>query len=116
MRQIVDSVAVEIELSRVVPKIANAVHAPARAREIGAAGFNRMEIARKNIFSESIVVRVRADPQADVIMGHAIARDPVRVALIEGKTDRVLANLISFERDCDRTIGKSNRRRDDRDY
>ena len=97
MRQIVDSVAIKIELGRVVPEIADAVHAPSRPGNIRAAGFDRMQILRENIFSKLIVVRVRADTKPNVIMSDAIACNCVRIALIERKADRVLADLVLLE-------------------
>ena len=65
-----------------------------------------MQIARENIFRETIVVRVRAEAQTDVILRHAIADDLVGVALIERETDRVLGDLVPFESCCDRTTEK----------
>ena len=106
MRQIVDAVAIEIEFEAVAPEIADTVYAPACARNIRAAGFDRMQIAHENIFRELVVIRVRADAQTDVILRHPIGDDFVGVALIEGETDRILGDLVLFELCCDRTIEK----------
>ena len=97
MRQIVDPIAIQIQLELAIPEIANAVDGPATAGNIGGAGFDRMQIVRENIFREPIAVGVRAETQSDVILRHAIAGDLVFVALIERKTNGVLGNLVLFE-------------------
>src|SRR5215203_5750156 len=97
MRQIVDAILIEVELGGVIPAIADAIHGPFGGVARRAASLDRMQIAHENIFGEAIVVRVRADPQADVILRDAIAANPVAVALIEGQTDGVLRDLILLE-------------------
>ncbi len=104
MRQIVDSVAIQIELETVAPKIADAVDRPATAGNVGAAGFDRMKVARENVFGELVVVGIRTEAQADVILGNAVADDVVFVALIEGKADRISGDLVLLRAGCDRTI------------
>ena len=91
MRQIVDAVAIEIELEAVAPEIADTVYRSTCAGNIGAAGFDRMQIAHENIFRELVVVRVRADAQTDVILRDPIGDDFVCVALIEREADRIFA-------------------------
>ena len=57
-----------------------------------------MQVSQKLIFGEGIVIRVRADAQADVVLRDAIRDETIAVTLIEGQADRVPANLISLSR------------------
>ena len=98
MRQVVDPVAIQIEREFVVPQISDTVHRPAGAGNVGAAGFDGMQVVRENIFRELVVVRVRTEAQTDVILHDAIADDFVRVALIEREADRIFGDLIPFQR------------------
>ena len=75
VRQIVDPIAIEIDLQVVRPKNCRRPSPPRCSRKHRAAGFDGMQIAGENIFRETVPVGVRAEPQPDVIVRHPIAGD-----------------------------------------
>src|SRR5262245_14666008 len=97
MREIDDTIAVEIELKLGVPKVADSMNRPQAARDIRRAGFDWMQIASESIFRESVAVRVRAEADTDVVLRHPIARDFVLVALVKRKPDCVFADLVLLQ-------------------
>src|SRR5438045_3913208 len=98
MGQIVDPIVVQIQLDGVVPKITNPIYTPACAGKNRAASFDRMQITRENVFRELVVIRVRADAEPDVILGHSIGGHSIAVALIKGETNRIFGDLVSLQR------------------
>src|SRR6516164_3693509 len=97
VRNVADSITVQVELKLGVPKIPNAVNSPQTTGNIRRAGLDWMNIARKNVFRESVGIRVRAESQADIISRHAIANDFVLVALIKRKSDCVFADFVLLQ-------------------
>ena len=61
MRQITDTVLIEIQISARLPVIAHAFYGPLVPTAFRDPRFDRMKIARENIFTEAIVVRIRAE-------------------------------------------------------
>src|SRR5262245_35025488 len=53
-----------------------------------------MKVASKNIFGETVAVRVRAKAQPDVISRDPIAGDFILIALVKGKPDCVFADVV----------------------
>src|SRR6266508_1464768 len=56
-----------------------------------------MKVASKNIFGETVAVRVRAKAQSDVVSSDPIADNFILIALVKGKPDRVLADLVLLQ-------------------
>src|SRR5215468_9958835 len=56
-----------------------------------------MKVASKNIFGETVAVRVRAEAQPDVVSRDPIADDVILIALVKGKPDSVFTDLVLFK-------------------
>src|SRR5215475_1228203 len=80
-----------------VPKIPDSTNCPQAAGDIRCAGLDWMKVASKNIFGETIAVRVRAKSQSDVVSRDSIADYFILIALVKGKPDRVFGDLVLFK-------------------
>src|SRR5215211_5997935 len=56
-----------------------------------------MKVASENIFGETVAIRVRAKSQADVVSSDSITDNVILIALIKGKPDGVLADLVLLQ-------------------
>src|SRR5206468_2808356 len=56
-----------------------------------------MKVASENIFGETVAVRVRAKAQSDVVSSDPIADNFILIALVKGKPDRILADLVLLQ-------------------
>ena len=96
VRQVVDAVGVEIESLSAFPEIADAANGPA-VRSRFASYFDRVQVFYENIRGKPIVVRIRAEAQADVVVRDLVADDLIAIALVERQADRVVRDLVVLE-------------------
>src|SRR5689334_15630284 len=97
MRQVVDSVTIEVEGRSLIPEIPDALKRPLIPGNIGGSGFDWMKVVREDVFGENVSLRVRAETQPDVTPGDAITDDLVLVALIKRKANRVFGDLVRLQ-------------------